>query len=420
VSRGIVFATAATGNEIRGNSIRYNGGMGIDIGNDNVPNFNDPLDADGGANNFQNTPVLTTITHLAPEGVGGTRIQGKFHGAASTTFDLDFYSNPACSNFPREFLEGETYLGSSQVTTDASGNAVIDVTLPDITPVGARISATATDPNGNTSEFSQRILYSISPASGPSTGGTAINASGTDFADPTGISFGATPASGVAFVNDHQLTFMSPALSPGTVHDVIATTPDGNTGTLVKGWVSDFLDVGGGHLFYSFVTRLVSNAITAGVGGGNYGVDMPTLREQMAVFLLLSKNGLCFVPPNCVGMFLDVPCTSIYARWIEGLAAAGVTAGCGGGNYCPLGAVTREQMAVFLLVMLEGETYLPPPCVTPTFTDVPCSSGYARWIEELVRRGITAGCGGGMYCPLDAVSRGQMAVFLTETFGLQP
>ena len=42
----------------------------------------------------------------------------------------------------------------------------------------------------------------------------------------------------------------------------------------------------------------------------------------------------------------------------------------------------------------------------------------ARWIEELVLRGITAGCGGGLYCPLQAVSRGQMAVFLTVTFGL--
>jgi hypothetical protein len=75
-------------------------------------------------------------------------------------------------------------------------------------------------------------------------------------------------------------------------------------------------------------------------------------------------------------------------------------------------------MAVFLLRTLEGPTYTPPVCVTPTFTDVPCSSPFARWIEELVLRGITAGCGGGLYCPLLAVSRGQMAVFLTVTFAL--
>jgi hypothetical protein len=75
-------------------------------------------------------------------------------------------------------------------------------------------------------------------------------------------------------------------------------------------------------------------------------------------------------------------------------------------------------MAVFLVVTLEGSSYVPPPCVTPTFADVPCSSGFARWIEELVLRGITAGCGGGNYCPAGLVTRGEMAVLLVATFSL--
>ena len=98
---------------------------------------------------------------------GSTRIQGILHSSASTTFDLDFYANPACSNFPREFLEGETYLGSSQVTTDGTGKVEIDVTLPVDDRRRARITATATDPSGNTSEFSQRIIFSISPTPAP-------------------------------------------------------------------------------------------------------------------------------------------------------------------------------------------------------------------------------------------------------------
>jgi len=102
----------------------------------------------------------------------------------------------------------------------------------------------------------------------------------------------------------------------------------------------------------------------------------------------------------------------------ENLAALAVTGGCGGGNYCPTSPATRGQMSVFLLKTEGGPTYNPPPCVTPTFLDVPCSSGFAPWIEELVRRGITAGCGGGDYCPASAVTRGQMAVFLTTTFSL--
>jgi hypothetical protein len=52
------------------------------------------------------------------------------------------------------------------------------------------------------------------------------------------------------------------------------------------------------------------------------------------------------------------------------------------------------------------------------FNDVPFDNAFCRWIEELARRGVVAGCGGGAYCPLDPVTREQMGVFLTQTFSL--
>jgi hypothetical protein len=75
-------------------------------------------------------------------------------------------------------------------------------------------------------------------------------------------------------------------------------------------------------------------------------------------------------------------------------------------------------MAVFLLRTLEGSGYTPPPCVPgqEMFNDVPASSPFCPWIEELARRGITGGCGGGNYCPSASVDRAQMAVFLVRTF----
>src|SRR4030095_14288845 len=88
----------------------------------------------------------------------------------------------------------------------------------------------------------------------------------------------------------------------------------------------------------------------------------PVTREQMAVFLMKTKNGLCFVPPACTGIFLDVPCSSNLAPWIEALSNAGITGGCGGGNYCPSNPVTRQEMAVFLLKTEQGAYYTPPPC----------------------------------------------------------
>jgi hypothetical protein len=405
--------TDGTQTRIRGNSIHDNGQLGIKLYTGGpAPNPNDPGDADNGSNNLQNFPILQSVTTGAT-----THIAGKFNSTASTTFDLDFYANTACSNFPREFLEGKTYLGSSQVTTDNSGNAVVDVTLG-ATEAGARISATATDPNGNTSEFSQRIAFSmLSSTSGPASGGTGIVLSGTDFVDPTTMTIGgvATP---VTFDNDHQLQSTSPALPPGTVNDLTVTTPDGTTGTLPKAWVADFLDVPGSQQFYSFVTTLVSNGITVGVGGGNYGVDASTLRQQMAVFLLKAKHGLCYTPPPCTGVFTDVPCSSNFAPWIEAMAAEGITGGCGGTSFCPTNPVRRDQMAVFLLKGEHGSNYVPPDCAG-MFGDVTCPSTFANWIEQLANEQITGGCGGGNYCPANPNTRGQMAVFITKTFHLQ-
>ena len=207
------FSASYAGWTIRGNSIHSNAGLGFDLEAGGV-DPNDIGDADDGPNRLQNFPIVSSVTDMG----GSTRIQGILHSTPSTTFDLDFYANPACSNFPREFLEGESYIGSSQVTTDGSGKFEFDVTLPVTVEAGARITATATDPAGNTSEFSQRIIFSISPTSGPDSGGTAITVSGTDFADPTTLTFGGAAAV-VTFVNDQSLTTTSPALAPGTVND---------------------------------------------------------------------------------------------------------------------------------------------------------------------------------------------------------
>ena len=83
--------------------------------------------------------------------------------------------------------------------------------------------------------------------------------------------------------------------------------------------------------------------------------------------------------------------------------------------------MTRQQMAVFLLKAFEGSTYLPPDCAG-IFDDVPCTpgTGFADWIEELFDREITGGCSVAppLYCPTNPNNRGQMAVFLVKTFGL--
>ena len=142
----------------------------------------------------------------------------------------------------------------------------------------------------------------------------------------------------------------------------------------------------------------------------------------MAVFMLRALLGNRYYPPPATGtVFTDVPADSFAAAWIEDLAARGITAGCGDGMYCPTDAIRRSQMAVFLLKTLLGANYEPPPATGTVFADVPADSFAADWIEDLVTRGIAAGCldRSGCATALTSVTnRAQMAIFLVKTFGL--
>ena len=148
----IVFNTGAgisvisgTGNAVRANSIHDNGGIGIDLGGGgSTPN--DLGDPDTGPNNFQNFPTITAVN------AAGTIVDGSFNGAANTTFNLDFFASATCD--PSTFGEGERYLGSATVVTNGTGNVTFSVTPPATAAAGESVTATATDPLGNTSEFS--------------------------------------------------------------------------------------------------------------------------------------------------------------------------------------------------------------------------------------------------------------------------
>jgi len=149
-----VSVSSGTGNSIRGNSISSNTGLGIDLFPLGV-SANDPGDSDTGANSLQNFPVLTSV---ASNG-GATTIRGALNSTPNTIFQIDFYSNATCD--PSGNGEGTLFFGTATVTTAGDGIAVIDVSFPMALAPGAVITSTATDPTGNTSEFSRCIASPV-------------------------------------------------------------------------------------------------------------------------------------------------------------------------------------------------------------------------------------------------------------------
>jgi CSLREA domain-containing protein len=137
-----------TGNRILRNSIHSNL-LGIDLtgGTESISGntFNDPGDTDTGPNQLQNYPELTSATTSG----GTTTIKGKLNSTPGKTFTLRFFSNPQ-----GDPAEGKKYVGSKSVTTNSNGNDSFTFTPSHAVAVGQVITATATNPVGNTSEFS--------------------------------------------------------------------------------------------------------------------------------------------------------------------------------------------------------------------------------------------------------------------------
>lgn len=170
---GIVVFAGATQNSILANSITANTGLGIDLAMSNADGLtpNDVNDVDSGAaNNLQNFPVIT----MAESGGISTRIRGTLNSQMNRTYRIEFFGEPTSDG------EGQTYLGSTNVTTTANV-AVIDYTAPTAVPVNQFVTATATDAvTGDTSEFSMptQVAAAAPTAAGVTIAGRVITANG--------------------------------------------------------------------------------------------------------------------------------------------------------------------------------------------------------------------------------------------------
>jgi hypothetical protein len=135
------------GNSVRGNSIVGNNGIGIDLDGGGVT-FNHAGTV-AGPNAYQNFPVFSFVTSTNTS----TRAIGVLDSEPSRTYAIDVFANTTCDS--SWFGEGEQFLGTFDVTTDATGRATIDHTFSTGLGEPFGVTSTATDTvTGNTSEFS--------------------------------------------------------------------------------------------------------------------------------------------------------------------------------------------------------------------------------------------------------------------------
>ena len=325
----------------------------------------------------------------------------------------------------------ESPLGPAALSVDAAGNHVLDpnetvIVSPSWTnsgPIPVALTGTATNFTGPGGPADP--IYTIAH-------GTA--------------DYGTIPVATTAACSDCYSLGLTTVSRPvqhwdATFDESVSPTGGPKTWTLHVG--GSFQDVSTDIVvdpYYPSIETIYHNAVTGGCHtGADFCPASSNLRSEMAVFLLKASQVPGYTPPDCTGVFTDVPCPATpefpFSNWIEDLYGRNITAGCSSQpgppptvQYCPDADILRSQMAVFLLKASQVPGYTPPGC-TGVFSDVPCPATpefpYSDWIEDLYGRGITSGCGSDpgppptiQYCPDNPVLRQEMAVFLTKTFNL--
>ncbi len=160
---------------------------------------------------------------------------------------------------------------------------------------------------------------------------------------------------------------------------------------------------------YPYIYAIYTEGITVGCGNNNYCPDDAVTRGQMAAFIIRALYGENFTYTQ-TPYFSDVPSTHGFFKYVQKLRDDGITAV--NGTYSVDSYVTRGQMAAFIIRAKYGENFTYTE--SPYFSDVPSTHGFFKYVQKLKDDGITTVTG--TYDVDSVVTREQMAAFLTRAF----
>ncbi len=315
------------------------------------------------------------------------------------------------------------------------GGFLVQVAIGEFNGDGAPDLAVADSGNFAGSEGELGILLS-GGGSGSGPGNCTYTVSPTSLAfDVNGstasVTLTASAPSCTWTASSSDTSWIVPGVSSGTgttsvtVYIAPNTTGVERTGTFILAgysipvteWatVQTFSDVPPSAYYFDGVNDLYAKGITEGCGVGLYCPTGLVTRAQMAVFIVRSVyNGSDDFSYNPVPYFTDVSPSTFGFAWIQKLYELGITSGCGPGLFCPNNEVTRDEMAVFIIRARFGASYAFDYPGAPYFSDVPANYWAFPWIQRLRFDNITTGCTATTYCPTGAVTRGDMAIFVMK------
>jgi hypothetical protein len=428
-----VLVDSGASNVINTNSIYSNSKLGINLASSGDwqtggVSANDALDPDDGSNKVQNYPVLSASSTQS-------QVKGSLNSLPNTTFTIEFFTNDTCDN--TGYGEGKTFLGTTVVTTGGNGNASFTFEPDQPVPGGSYVTATATDPSGNTSEFSACLLVqgpatasptstSTSTSTATSTSTSVSTATNTSTSIPsatntvtlvpsaTRTATAIATATNTTTGSNPTATNTSVISNPSATATRTATSTSSNPSPTATSQVPgscqvSFTDVPEGSTFYSFVQCLACKGILGGYSDGTFRTNNDVTRGQLSKIV---SNAAGFNEAVTGQTFSDVAPDSPFYAYVERMVSRGIISGYGDGTFRPNNNATRGQISK---IVANARNYT-EPVSGQTFSDVAPDSPFYAYIERMVSRGIISGYGDGTFRPNANATRGQTAKIVSNAF----